>query len=135
MKIEYYNEYSPNLGRHMELKVYGHAGKPVLVFPSQCGRFYESEGFGMIDAASGFIESGKAQFFCVDGLDWETFVNDGWPGDRLHRFEQYFNYIIQRPLIVHVRQVFDRRIPLFFYFFFFENGVNNGIGCPRSSTG
>ena len=28
MKIEYYNEYSPNLGRHMELKVYGHAGKP-----------------------------------------------------------------------------------------------------------
>ena len=95
MKVEYYNEYSPNLGRHMELKVYGHAGKPILVFPSQCGRFYEYEGFGMIDVASGFIEEGKAQFFCVDGLDWETFVNSGWPGDRLHRFEQYFNYICE----------------------------------------
>lgn len=95
MKVEYYNEYSPNLGRHMELKVYGHAGKPILVFPSQCGRFYEYEGFGMIDVASGFIEEGKAQFFCVDGLDWETFVNSGWPGDRLHRFEQYFNYVCE----------------------------------------
>ncbi len=95
MKVEYYNEYSPSLGRHMELKVYGHAGKPILVFPSQCGRFYEYEGFGMIDAASGFIEEGRAQFFCVDGLDWETFVCANWPGDRLYRFEQYFNYVCE----------------------------------------
>lgn len=95
MKVEYYNEYSPSLGRHMELKVYGHAGRPTLVFPSQCGRFYEYEGFGMVDAVSGFIEEGRLQLFCVDGLDWETFVNYGWPGDRLYRFEQYFHYVCE----------------------------------------
>ncbi len=93
MKVEYYNDYSHALGRHMEVKVFGHAGKPILVFPAQCGRFYEYEGFNMIEAASGLIEQGRVQFFCVDGLDDETFVNMGWPGDRLYRFEQYFNYI------------------------------------------
>lgn len=49
----------------------------------------------MIDVASGFIEEGRAQFFCVDGLDWETFVCANWPGDRLYRFEQYFNYVCE----------------------------------------
>ena len=67
MKIEYYNEYSPSLGRHMELKVFGHAGKPILVFPSQCGRFYEYEGFGMIDVASGFIEEGRKRLSAPTG--------------------------------------------------------------------
>ena len=31
----------------MEFKVYGTAGKPVLVFPSQDGRFYDFENQGM----------------------------------------------------------------------------------------
>lgn len=39
MKVEYYKEYSPCLERDMEYKVYGHAGTPILVFPTQNGRF------------------------------------------------------------------------------------------------
>lgn len=93
MKVEYFKEYSPSLGRDMKLKVFGHAGKPTIVFPSQCGRFYEYEDFGMVNAAAPFIEDGRIQLFCVDGLDWETFVSSNWPGDRLYRFEQYFRYI------------------------------------------
>lgn len=93
MKIDYINDYSPTLGRYMELKVYGHGGRPIIVFPSQGGRFYEYEGFGMVDSVSWFLEHGKAQLFCVDGLDWETFTAYGWPGDRLYRHEQYMNYI------------------------------------------
>lgn len=43
MKVEYYKEYSPCLERDMEYKVYGHAGTPILVFPSQNGRFFDFE--------------------------------------------------------------------------------------------
>ena len=31
MKTAYYREFSQNLHRDMEYKIYGHAGKPVLV--------------------------------------------------------------------------------------------------------
>ena len=41
MKVEYYKEYSHELNRDMEFKVFGHAGKPCLVFPSQDGRFFD----------------------------------------------------------------------------------------------
>ena len=47
MKTAYYKEYSHNLGRDMEFKVYGHGGKPMLVFPCQDGRFFDFEDRGM----------------------------------------------------------------------------------------
>ena len=49
MKVEYYKEYSHFLDREMEFKVYGHAGKPILVFPAQDGRFYDWENFHMVE--------------------------------------------------------------------------------------
>ena len=55
MQVEYRKEYSHNLGREMEFKRYGHAGKPVLVFPSQDGDCNQYEEFGMIDVLSDYI--------------------------------------------------------------------------------
>ena len=40
MQIRYYKEYSRYLNRDMEFKVYGHAGRPILIFPCQSGRFF-----------------------------------------------------------------------------------------------
>ena len=39
MHTAYYKEYSHSLGRDMEFMVYGHSGKPCVVFPAQDGRF------------------------------------------------------------------------------------------------
>ncbi len=43
----------------MEYKVYGHAGRPLLVFPTSNGRFFQYEDSGMIAELQGFIEAGK----------------------------------------------------------------------------
>ena len=40
METNYFEFYSNNLNRTMPLKVYGHAGRPVLFIPCQDGRFY-----------------------------------------------------------------------------------------------
>mgnify|MGYP000079574190 CR=1 FL=1 len=55
MHVEYHKWWSPSLGQEMELKVYGHYGKPAIVFPAQGGRFYEYEDFGMVQAVRSFI--------------------------------------------------------------------------------
>lgn len=96
MKVEYFSEWSHHLGRQMEFKVYGHSGKPVLVFPTSKGRFYQYEDFGMIDAINEFIESGKVQVFACDGIDGETFLAHGGNAhDRIRQHERYFTYITQ----------------------------------------
>jgi esterase/lipase superfamily enzyme len=96
MNIEHHKGWSPSLGHDMELKVYGHYGKPMLVFPAQGGRFYEYEDFKMIDAIGGFIEEGKVKVFTVDSLDNQTWANWGaHPADRARRHEDYDRYITQ----------------------------------------
>ena len=53
MNREYHKWKSSRLGREMELLVFGHAGMPVVVFPTSGGRFYEFEDRGMIGALEG----------------------------------------------------------------------------------
>lgn len=96
MQIEYHKWWSPSLGHDMELKVYGYYGKPVVVFPAQAGRFFDYEGFQMIDAISSFIESGKIKVFTVDSVDRESWINwSAHPHDRARRHEAYDRYITE----------------------------------------
>jgi len=62
MQVEYHKRYSQSLNQDMELKVYGQAGKPVLVFPSQCGRFFDFEDRGMVNSVAGYLDSGFSHF-------------------------------------------------------------------------
>ncbi len=94
MNVEYHKWYSPNLNKEMELKVYGHSGKPLIIFPCQDGRFYDAENFGMINSIAHFIENGKIKVFSVDSIDWESWTNQFiHPFERGKRYEQYHQYI------------------------------------------
>jgi esterase/lipase superfamily enzyme len=50
MRRDYQSWHSPILGRRMEMLVFGHAGPPILVFPTSMGSFHEYEDRGMIGA-------------------------------------------------------------------------------------
>jgi esterase/lipase superfamily enzyme len=94
MNIEYHKTFSAHLNHEMEFKIYGHAGKPVVVFPAQGGRFYDFENFGMIEAASWFIEQGWFQFYTPDSIDNQSWANwQAHPADRARRHEDYDRYI------------------------------------------
>lgn len=88
--------------RDMEMTVFGHAGIPILVFPTTKGRFYEYEDRGLIRTLAHKYESGQLQAFCVDSVDAESWYNYGaHPGYRIHRHLEYESYILNEvvPLI------------------------------------
>ena len=94
MNVEYHSWWSRELDRHMEYKVFGHAGHGLIAFPSQDGRFYDFADRGLIDDLSPWIEAGKIRVICVDGIDWETWSNHN--GDarwRIEQHERWFRYI------------------------------------------
>lgn len=102
MNIEYHKHWSACLNQDMEYKVYGHAGKPVLVFPAQAGRFFEFEDFGMVAAVHELIDAGQYQFFTADSVDAQSWANwNAHPADRARRHQDYDAYIAQElaPLI------------------------------------
>lgn len=95
MHTAYYKEYSHSLGRDMEFMVYGHSGKPCVVFAAQDGRFFDFANFGMVDAVKNFIEEGKLQLFCVDSIDLESWSKkDGDYNERISQHERWFNYVV-----------------------------------------
>jgi esterase/lipase superfamily enzyme len=96
MNVEYHRWWSRSLGQDMELKVYGHAGKPVVVFPCQGGRFFEYEDFGMVEACRSFVEGGAVTLVTVDGVDGQSWTNWGaHPADRARRHNDYDRYIVE----------------------------------------
>lgn len=99
MRREYHKWHSERLGREMELLVFGHAGTPVLVFPTSRGRFFEYEDQGMVQALAGKIGEGHIQLFCVDSVDEESWYNRGVPPRwRIARHLQYEQYLLDEML-------------------------------------
>lgn len=95
MNVEYHKKWSRHLNKEMEFKVYGYGGKPLIVFPTGCGRFYEYEDFGMVEAIRWFVESGDVQLYTVDSVDCEAWMAHWmFPGDRGWRHLQYERYIL-----------------------------------------
>jgi esterase/lipase superfamily enzyme len=99
MHREYHRWFSPRLGRDMELLVHGHAGAPVLVFPTSQGRFFEYEDRGMVATLGDFLDQGWFQLYCVDSVDAESFYN-WWahPAQRIGRHLQYEEYLLNEVL-------------------------------------
>jgi esterase/lipase superfamily enzyme len=80
----------------MEMLVFGHSGKPLVVFPTSMGRFFDYENRHMIDAARGHYEDGRLQAFCVDSVDAESWYNKTvHPAQRAARHIEYDQYLVQ----------------------------------------
>ena len=102
MNREYHKMHSARLDREMETLVFGDAGLPVLVFPPSCGRFYDFEDRGMIEALAGKIDAGQLQLFCVDSVDGESWYNRfAHPRRRIARHMQYEGHLLNEvvPLV------------------------------------
>ena len=94
MQREHHKWYSEHLGREMEMLVFGHAGTPVLVFPTSMGKFFEYEDRGMIDVLGEKLHNGVMQLYCVDSVDEEALYNNTvHPRVRIARHVQYEDYI------------------------------------------
>lgn len=99
MMREYHTWFSPRLHREMELLVFGHAGTPVLVFPTRQGRFFDYENWGLVAALQDRIDAGRLQLYCVDSLDSETlYCACKAPRARIERHTQYERYILDEVL-------------------------------------
>lgn len=96
MHFERHVWFSSNLGHDMELFVYGHAGQPLVCFPSQDGRASDWAAFGMVEACADLIESGRLIVIAVDGVDWQSWTNaSAAVADRARRNDEYHRYIAE----------------------------------------
>ncbi len=95
MHREHHRWYAHALGRDMDLLRFGHAGWPMVVFPTSCGAFHEYEDRGMVAAVADKLDAGQLQLVCVTTLDHETFYGrDRHPRARIDRYLAWERYLL-----------------------------------------
>lgn len=102
---DYVRWWSPSLGRDMELLWFGKFGRPVMLFPTSCARFFEAEDCRLTDSLADKVDGGAIQLVCVDSVDGESWYNrHTHPSVRAARHAQYDAYL-RNELVPHI---FDR---------------------------
>jgi esterase/lipase superfamily enzyme len=78
----------------MEYLWFGKFGRPVLLFPTSGGRFFENEDFGLTGALADKVDAGEVQLFCAESIDNESWYNKSvHPALRAARHAQYDAYL------------------------------------------
>jgi esterase/lipase superfamily enzyme len=94
MKRSYGSWVSPSLGRPMEFLWFGDRGRPLLMFPTSMGTFYQNEDFGLVGALADKVDAGFIQIVCVDSVDAESWYNKKvHPSERARRHDAYDRYL------------------------------------------
>ncbi|MEP6946665.1 MAG: alpha/beta hydrolase-fold protein [Acidobacteriota bacterium] len=85
--------YSHNLNMEMPLVAYGHAGYPLLMFPTAAADYLEYERFLLVDAIKPFIEAGLIRAYSINSVNKYSLLNKdshpAWKVEMLTRFDKY----------------------------------------------
>src|ERR1044072_4431277 len=85
--------FSHNLGMEMPLVAYGHAGVPLLMFPTAAADYLEYERFLLVDVIEPFIEQGLVRAYSINSVNRYSLLNDKaspqWKAELLSRYDHY----------------------------------------------
>jgi esterase/lipase superfamily enzyme len=84
------------LERQVDYLWFGDAGRPLVMFPTSGGRYFENEDRGLIDAVSGYVDTGRLQVCCIDAFNDQTWNCPGLhPAERVRRHDVYDRYLCE----------------------------------------
>ena len=93
---EYHQWHSGITGREFQMLVFGHAGIPVILFPTSKGAYFQAKDQGLIETARWFLETGKVKIYCPDSLDALSWYNKSVPpGERAYNHTLYNRLILE----------------------------------------
>ena len=85
--------------------VFGHAGYPIILFPTSKGHYSQNKDFGLVGSVSYLIDSGRLKIYCPDGVDEMSWYNYGiHPADRVKTHMAYENVILQDVVDLAIRE-------------------------------
>jgi esterase/lipase superfamily enzyme len=77
----------------MPLVAYGHAGYPLLMFPTAAADFLEYERFHLIESIQPYIEAGRVRAYSINSVNRYSLMNEQAPppvkAELLARYDRY----------------------------------------------
>lgn len=96
---------SPRLGLEMPLVTYGHAGTPVLLFPTAAADFLENERFFLVKAIEDRIRQGRVRLFSIDSINRYAWMDKSVSVREQARRQALYSAYIEEELMPYIRLV------------------------------
>ncbi len=88
--------YSHILGMSIKVKVTGHFGYPMIMFPTSQGSYTQNTDFHLNDSISWFTDNGRLKLFNLQTIDNLSFYNNNISAyDRIRNYELYVQFLVQ----------------------------------------
>lgn len=100
-----YGWHSPSLGQDMPVVTYGHAGTPLLLFPTAAADFLENERFFLIKAIEPAIFAGRVRVFSIDSINRHAWMDRHLPVHEQARRQALYVRYIENEVVPYIRHV------------------------------
>jgi esterase/lipase superfamily enzyme len=97
--------HSPRLGIDMPIVRYGHAGHPLLLFPTAQADYLENERFWLVKAIEPYIFAGRLQVFSIDSINRHAWMNRAVPVHEAARRQAAYSAYVEHEVVPYVRHV------------------------------
>ena len=96
---------SPSLGMDMPIVEYGHAGKPILLFPTAAADYLENERFFLIKAMEPLLFAGRVRIFSIDSINSHAWMDKQVPVREAARRQAMFVRYVEDEVVPHIRRM------------------------------
>jgi len=133
---QYHKWYSQHLSRDLEMLVFGSAGIPVVLFPTEKGRYFDAKDFGIISSAEEILEERKIKIYCPDSIDGESWYNyDAEPAKRIANHLAYEGSVIKDVIEFAKHETQHERVVLAGISFGGYHALNLAFKYPELASG
>ena len=96
---------SANLGMAMPIVTYGHAGHPLLLFPTAAADFLENERFWLVKSIEPQIFAGKVRVFSIDSINKHAWMDESLPVQEQARRQALYARYVEEEVAPFIRWV------------------------------
>ena len=97
--------HSPTLDLPMPIVTYGHAGRPLLLFPTAAADFLENERFFLVKSIEPAIMAGRVRVFSIDSINRLAWMDSTVPVPEQARRQALYARYIEEEVVPYVRHV------------------------------
>lgn len=94
---------SSALGLPMPIVTYGHAGKPLLLYPTAAADFLENERFFLIKSIEPFIRQGRLRVFSIESINRHAWMDRNLPVHEQARRQHLYSRYIEDEVVPYIR--------------------------------
>lgn len=96
---------SPRLGLEMPIVTYGHAGHPVLLYPTAAADFLENERFFLVKAVEPLIFAGRIRLFSIDSINGHAWMDRDVSIPEAARRQALYSGYVEEEVVPFIRMV------------------------------